>query len=328
MTYNPEEDKKGKLTHLNIFLMQEDIPSLVQALRNFALEIDTPDARKAILINAGIHPSFRSKLTLEVSPLIFANKLVACFREYRVSQKQSTYHPMVSLLEYLLQISELEDQDRNLFKRLTQRGMDNLKGLTACGAIGRIESPQGTSIGTGVLINRQLLLTCCHVLESILEEKQDQAWVRFGYKTDKYGVEFGEIFELDLKSIDRYTASTNHTLDYALVRIIGKPEFPIARLSNGTPDTAQSIRLIHHPRGEPVQISDMGQIVQVDREFITHTIETDFGSSGAPIFDLNWHVVALHRGAPTLSRPPAPGTTEGIPISCIWNAIKPYLSAA
>ena len=328
MAYIPEESRKGTLMHLNIFLTQEDIPPLVRALRNFALEIDTSDARKAIFINAGIRPSFRSKLTLEECPLIFANKLVACFREYWVSEKQSMYHPMVSLLEYLLQISVLEDQDRSLFKRLAQRGLDNLKGLSACGAIGRIESPQGTAIGTGVLINRRLLLTCCHVLNGLLEEKQDQVWVRFGYKTDKYGIEFGEIFELDLKSIDPCTSSTDQTLDYALVSIIGNPEFPVASLSNDNPDTAKSVRLVHHPRGEPVQISDIGQIVQVDREFITHTIQTDYGSSGAPIFDLNWNVVALHRGVPILSRPPAQGTAEGIPISSIWNVIKPYLSAA
>src|SRR2546421_6589444 len=149
----------------DIFLVQEDIALLVQALKMFALEVDTAEGRKDVLTNAGIHLSFRTKLTYETSPYLFANRLVASFREYRVSGHQPTYHPMVSLLEYLLQTQELEDQDRNLFTKLVKLGRDNFGGLEARSAVGRIESPPGEAIGTGVYIGKQLLLTCRHVIE-------------------------------------------------------------------------------------------------------------------------------------------------------------------
>jgi hypothetical protein len=186
----------------DVFLVQDDVHLLVQALNTFALEIDSADDRKDILVNAGIHLAFRSKLIFGTSTLLFANKLAAHFREYRVSDQQPTYHPMVSMLDYLLKVHELEDQDKNLFKRLVRQGQENFDGLAARSAVGRIESPLGIAMGTGVLVDSQLLLTCKHVFERILDDGQDHVWVRFGYKTGKYGVELGEVFELDKKSID------------------------------------------------------------------------------------------------------------------------------
>ena len=308
------------------FLVQDDVHLLVQALNTFALEVDAADDRKDILVNAGIHLAFRSKLIFGTSPNLFANKLAAHFREYRVSEQQPKYHPMVSLLEYLLNVYELVEQDINLFKRLVKQGQENFDGLAARSAVGRIESPLETAMGTGVLVDRQHLLTCKHVFDRISDNGQDRAWVRFGYKTGKYGVEPGEVFELDLKTIVSNNGQPDHALDFALVRIIGKPEYRIAPLSNSWLNTMQSVRLVHHPRGEPAQISEVGQIVDVGKDYFQHNIETGFGSSGAPIFDLNWRVVAIHRGTLSLSRPSAPSVTEGVPLYSIWNDIKPHLS--
>ena len=110
------------------------------------------------------------------------------------------------------------------------------------------------------------------------------------------------------------------------IPITGTPRRRLALVSNNVLNTTQNIRLVHHPRGEPVQISDLGQVVQVEKEYIKHDIKADYGSSGAPIFDLNWHVVAIHRGNLALSRSYAPGVTEAIPIYSIWNEIKPHLA--
>jgi hypothetical protein len=308
------------------FLIQDDVHLLVQVLNKFALEVDAPGDRKDVLVNAGIHLAFRSRLIFGTSPLLFATMLVARFREYRVSDKHPMYHPLVNLLDYLLKVHELEDQERDLFKRLVNQGMENFNGLAARSAVGRIESPIGTAMGTGVLVDRHHILTCKHVLERIFDKGLDRTWVRFGYKTGKYGVELGEVFELDIKSLASHETRSNNAFDYALVRIFGEPRFRPALLSNSLLNTTQNVRLVHHPRGEPLQISDVGQLVQVDKEYIKHNVKTDYGSSGAPIFDLDWHVVAIHRGTLSLSRPSAPGITEGVPLYSIWNDIKPRLS--
>lgn len=309
------------------FLVQDDVHLLVQALNTFALEVDTAAERKDTLVNAGIHFAFRSKLIFASSPQHFANQLVAHFREHRVSSQQPTYHPMVCLLDYLLKTHDIEERNRELFTRIIKYEMENLERLTASRAVGRIESPPGTAMGTGVLVGRQLLLTCKHVFERILENGLDRAWVRFGYKAGRYGTETGDLFEVDIRDVSLSDAQSNDTLDYALVRIAGKPEYRTALLFNGQLSAAQSIRLIHHPLGEPAKISDVGQIVQANKDYIKHNIKTDYGSSGAPIFDQNWHVVAIHRGALTPGRSPTPGISEGVPLYRIWDDIVQRLPA-
>lgn len=198
--------------------------------------------------------------------------------------------------------------------------------MAACSAVGRIESPPGTARGTGLLVGRQLLLTCKHVVERIFYAGLDRLWVRFSYKTGEYGVESGDVFELDLKHMIADNAHPIHALDYTLVRIIGEPPYAHASLSHGRLNRTQRVRIVHHPRGEPAQISDVGQITDVAKEYIQHNIRTDFGSSGAPIFDLEWHVVAIHRGKLRFSRSYPPGVTEGIPMYSIWNNLNSHLS--
>lgn len=309
------------------FLAQDDVHLLMQALVTFAFEVDTAADRKEALVNAGVHFAFCSKLTFATSPQRFANSIVAHFRAYRVTSEQPAYHPMIRFLDYLLKTRELEDRDRELFKRLVRQGIENFDGLTSLNAVGRIEAPPGTAIGTGVLVGRQLLLTCNHVFERIFDKGLDRAWVRFGYKVGKYGIEMGDIFEVDIRDISRHGPQRGLAPDYALVRIIGKPQYRTALIFNGLLNTTQSIRLVHHPRGEPAQISDVGQIIQANKDHIKHNIKVDYGSSGAPIFDQNWRVVAIHRGALSPSRSTVPDLTEGLPLYSIWDDIKQRLPA-
>jgi hypothetical protein len=307
------------------FLEQEDVHQLVQALNTFALEISEAEDRKDLLINAGIRFAFCSKLIFGANAYLFANQLVAYFKAYQISREPPPYHPMINLLEYLLRTYELSDVDRNLFKKLVKQGLENFKALSARNAVGRIESPPGIARGTGVLVDRQHLLTCNHVIERILENGLEQAWVRFGYKVGRYGTEEGEIFELDIKSITANSTRSDHVLDYALISIHGRPEQQPAFLIPKIPNTSQNFRLIHHPQGQPLQISDAGQILQATSESIEHNIKANYGSSGAPIFDPNWNVVAIHRGIPSSSRSATLSLTEAIPLFSIWNDIEPHL---
>jgi hypothetical protein len=305
-----------------LFLEQKDVVPLNRALNQFAIKVNVASDRQDILEGAGVDIALLANLRLDTQPNRFAQALVAAFKNYRVSSQRWDYHPMVSLLQYLLAVPpyELADQDAALFTQLVERGEENCKALAARSAVGRIESPKGTGIGTGVLIGKSLLLTCDHIFS---KSQAKEAWVRFNYTSGSYALD-SDVFELDLD-----TATRSSQFDYALVRVKGEPKQRTANLIDTILDSSQEIRLIHHPQGQHIVISGLGQIVQVGEDYIDHNISTDEGSSGAPIFNRDWQLVAIHRGNLGIGRAGRslePGTTSGVPLRAFWKNIQTQLS--
>ena len=302
-----------------MFLAQNNITPLIKALLPIFTRIYVEaGSRHDLLEIAGIDSLFMGNLRLEVRANIFTQNLVAELKRYPVSKLKYNNHPLVNLLLHLTDFAdsnELSEDDLRLFDRLIKQGQENFKALIARNAVGRIESPQGTGIGTGVLVAKNLLLSCNHVFT---KTRVNTAWVRFGYKSSNYVSE--NIFELDLNFI----ANCPH-LDYALIRLQATPSLKHIAPVNATLDSRQKIRLIHHPLGKPVEISGLGEIVQVGEDYIDHNLNTDDGSSGAPIFNSCWELIAIHRGNPGVGRHTT-GTMEGKPISAIWNLIANHLS--
>lgn len=301
-----------------IFLEARDVAPLIKALIPVFMKINAYSDRHSLLENADIDPVFIGDLKLDAQPNFFTPALVAAFKSYKISYQKISYHPLINLLAYLVDLAEIygiSDEGLRICDRLIKQGQENFKALTVRNAVGRIESPQNTGIGTGVLVAQNLLLTCNHIFTKTRVEK---AWVTFGYKSDSYSRQ--DIFELDLDFV-----SYNNQLDYALIRLQPNPALKPIRPVNVGLDSGQKIRLIHHPMGQPVVISGLGQIVRVGQDYIDHNLNTDKGSSGAPIFNDAWEFVAIHRGNPGVGRP-TKGTMEGKPISAIWDSIANHLS--
>ncbi|MUG94936.1 serine protease [Scytonema sp. UIC 10036] len=296
-----------------VFLEQSNVIPLTKALIKVLNDKPNASDRLTLLNNAGINSAWIGNLRLESQPNTLAPSLVAAFKAYRISRGQPDYHPMVKLLEHLSEFIEsygLSDEEVDLFSRLIDQGQENFKALKVRSAVGRIESPKGNGIGTGVLLEKNLLLTCNHIFS---KTQVQQAWVRLGYKTGSYGLE--DIFELDMKFV-----CFHNRLDYALVRIKGEPPQQSIVVRNYTfLNDGQDIRLIHHPLGKPVVISDIGKIVQVGEDYIDHNISADEGSSGAPIFNTQWELVAIHRGHSGIGRSVLQGILAGIPMYSIKN---------
>jgi hypothetical protein len=302
----------------DIFLEPSDFPPLIKALIPVFTRINGASERHSLLEIADIDSVFIGNLKLDAQPNLFTPALVSAFKSYKVSHQKISYHPQINLLAYLVDLAEIygiSDEGLRICDRLIKQGKENFKALIARNAVGRIESPQNTGIGTGVLVAQNLLLTCHHIFTKTRVEK---AWVRFGYKSGSYGME--DIFELDLNFI-----ANDNQLDCALIRLQPNPSLKPIRPVNVGLDSGQKIRLIHHPMGQPVVISGLGQIVQVGPGYIDHNLNTDKGSSGAPIFNDAWELVAIHRGNPGVGRP-TKDTMEGKPISAIWDSIADHLS--
>ncbi|MCP4367114.1 MAG: trypsin-like peptidase domain-containing protein [Deltaproteobacteria bacterium] len=306
-----------------IFIQQKDVKGLISIFMKFASKFPIATDRQDILNGAGVGAKVINSINPNTIPVVFANSLLAKFREYKLSNQRLDYHPMITFLSFLLNTGAgnygLEDQGVALCQRLIERGKENFNALKARNSVGRIESPKGTGIGTCVLVAKDLLLTCHHIFS---KGNIQQAWVRFDYKENSYSLE-EDFFELDLNFV-----SAHNQPDYALVKINGQPKQKIIVPLNKTLSSGQEsrIRIIHHPQGNPVVVSDVGQIVQEGADYIDHNLSTDEGSSGAPVFDQEWDLVAIHRGRYGMGRDIPPDTTEAVPIHAIWDKISPHLT--
>jgi endonuclease G len=167
-----------------------------------------------------------------------------------------------------------------------------------------VKNEQGRTIqfATGFLVSPKLLITNEHVL--LLKENCVKTNIQFNYEEDENFIPRADkIFLLDPESFFYNThnldfalvavkqiASDNQTplSDFGYIKLIGKP---------GKGLIGEYATLIHHPNKERKQISIReNRIVDTLDNFIHYKTDSLGGSSGAPVFNDNWEVFALHHG--------------------------------
>jgi len=138
--------------------------------------------------------------------------------------------------------------------------------------------------------------------------------------------------ELDFAVIRLSEAAGNRPVgDAAGRRIPGDPrgwiELPPAGAQPHDFQPRSPLFIIEHPEGNPIKLAlDTQAVLSVsaDRTRVRYSTNTEPGSSGAPCFDQNWNLVALHHsGDPNFTAGHAPEYNQGIPI----DAIASYLAA-
>jgi V8-like Glu-specific endopeptidase len=167
-------------------------------------------------------------------------------------------------------------------------------------------SPSG--FGTGFLVSPRLLLTNNHVLSDPGEAAGSMA--EFDYYVRPNGTPASvRVFALDPGAF----FLTDEALDFTLVAVA-------ENASNGTKlrdygwnqliaeegkaIIGQWVNIIQHPSGEPKQlVLRNNEIVDTLRNFLHYMTDTSPGSSGSPVFNERWEVVALHHsGVPARDR--------------------------
>jgi V8-like Glu-specific endopeptidase len=176
-------------------------------------------------------------------------------------------------------------------------------------AVCRVEIA-GDALGTGFLVGPDLVLTCYHVLESVLDGgiPPTEVAARFDFKKSVVGGELQPGVSYHLANVWRVDTSPKTESDFVLMRLASKAGGEIVAGQNGAPqrgwlqlaeqavNETQSIYVIQHPQGGAMKIS-LGTVVSIQAAAgkICHDAGTEPGSSGAPCFAMDGKVIGLHQ---------------------------------
>ncbi|RSN64387.1 DNA/RNA non-specific endonuclease [Actinomadura sp. WAC 06369] len=203
-------------------------------------------------------------------------------------------------------------------------------GVVAARTVGRVDirddRGRPTGYGTGSMVSASLLLTNHHVLPDI--ETARASVIEFDFQDGVDGRPLApRTFPLDP---DRFFVA-DAGLDFALVAVTSPPggleAYGHNRLveAEGKAIIGEFVTIIQHPRGDKKQVAlRENKIVDIPERHLHYAADTEPGSSGSPVFNDQWEVVALHHASV-----PVPGqeelggfVNEGVRISRVCRAVR------
>jgi V8-like Glu-specific endopeptidase len=170
--------------------------------------------------------------------------------------------------------------------------------LEAEKAVVHLRTPN--DMGTGFAIAPNLLMTNNHVIAS--RETAEQTEYTFNYQLDINGK---ECQIQTVQALPEGAFYTNAELDYTVVTLKDAPNFgkPLI-LKNQQMRQDDRVAIIQHPGGHLKKISMQNNFVAyADNKVVQYTTSTLPGSSGSPVFDNEFKVVAIHHSGGMLPEP-------------------------
>ncbi len=168
------------------------------------------------------------------------------------------------------------------------------KAMMTAKSVGRVVRPDGAT-GTGFLVERGLLFTNNHVLPT--KEVAEGSYIEFNFEEDLFG-----------KSKTRFSYKLNSTsfitseeLDFTRIAVVDKPDKPLSQWGTLTlapdakPVVGDPVNIIQHPNGNSKQIAlTANEVLSIWEPYVFYNADTEPGSSGSPVFNQDWQVIALH----------------------------------
>ena len=170
--------------------------------------------------------------------------------------------------------------------------------MRATNAVIRVDLPNG--YGSGFVVGDGLLFTNNHVLSD--QEMANSSAFSFWYELGLDGL------ALPMKQVRAKQGGLFHTnpaLDYTVVELDRVPDGVVPLEIRPKPLPPQSrVSIIQHPGGHYKKISMQNNFVEfANAEVIQYTTTTMPGSSGSPVFDDEFSVIAIHHSGGRLLEP-------------------------
>jgi len=212
------------------------------------------------------------------------------------------------------------------------------KGVQKSKAVGKVEIKVGSNrfdVGTGFLfkvkgINDLFFITNYHVIND--KKRIEKTKVIFDYELDIDGNSIiSKSFQID--ETGPWYCSPVNEYDATICKLIDKENeldlYGYIELKDIEVTQNDFVNIIQHPGGEMKQISLYHNIVtHTNDRVVQYLTDTLKGSSGSPVFNSDWEVVALHHsgGGNKAEEPTLPegikSRNEGIFINKIIQFVK------
>ncbi len=192
--------------------------------------------------------------------------------------------------------------------------------LTAARSVARLVT--STSMGTGFLAGERLLMTNNHVIPDI--ETARTTDVEFNYQLLPDYME-DQVHPVRINVDGLFY--TNATLDVTVVELTDIPtDTEPVRLTSRPIKVGNRVSIIQHPGGRHKRISMQNNFVAyADATVVQYTTATESGSSGSPVLDNDFNVIAIHHSGGMMPEP-ASGRrylrNAGTPMSAVLRDLR------
>lgn len=175
------------------------------------------------------------------------------------------------------------------------------KALTASKAVCRVVCADG-NLGTGFITKEGYVFTNNHVIGSA--EIAKTARIEFNYEIGSDGkTKSRTSYEIDVSD---FKTSPPSEFDFARVKVIDRADAPLSQWGfvefdpDAIPAVGEAVTIIQHPKGEDKQIAlNANEVLGQLNQHLFYTTDTEPGSSGSPVFNKDWKVVAIHHAGKT-----------------------------
>jgi V8-like Glu-specific endopeptidase len=201
------------------------------------------------------------------------------------------------------------------------------RGIEIARSVARIVFADGSS-GSGFLTQGDLLITNNHVIPS--PDVAQQAVVEFNYQKTAQGLD-APVDRYELAPENGFATSPKEEQgghDWTAVRVRGEPNkaWGALNLAPASPKVKDEVIVIQHPGGGHKQIAlTHNTVAYADDRRLQYLTETLEGSSGSPVFNVDWQVVALHHAGGWLREQGSKRAVyrnQGIHINVVIDGLK------